>query len=268
MNRKPGIPKWLAVSISAGLLAGCSSGPPELPYPAFVVVDELPDAFIASLPGVRAKRLAGDPETRQFSSRVVIPPDWQFTTGASPGQSVELFVLAGELTLGEFTLERGGYAWLPSGSAGSQLQTDTGAVILYFIDNASETAVIQTPLITNAELLDWEQISPGVWSRVLRMDPGDGSSSWILRVEPGAASPWHRSETVLEGYLLSGDMTVSECAGGKSSTGLYGPGGYFMRPPGAVHGGPDEGTDAGALWFQRAPGATNVETLDDCSTSP
>ena len=109
----------LTAIVVALALGGCSSGPPQLPYPAFIAVEELPDAFIANLPGVRAKRLAGDPETRQFSSRIVIPPDWQFTTGASPGQSVEIFVLAGQLTVGEFDLTPGGYAWLPPGSSGS-----------------------------------------------------------------------------------------------------------------------------------------------------
>ena len=246
----------------------CSSGPPKVPYPAFVAVDELPDAFIANLPGVRAKRLAGDPETRQFSSRIIIPADWQFTTGASPGQSVEIFVLAGRLTVGEFELTSGGYAWLPPGSSGSQLKTDDGAVILYFVANASDTAAIQTPLITNAELLGWSPLSPGFWSRTLRSDPGNGSSTWLLRVDSGARTRWHRSATSLEGYLVSGDMTVSECVAGKVITANYSSGGYFMRPPGAVHGGPAEETRNGAVWFLRAPGETAMEMLEGCSATP
>ena len=252
----------------ASALAGCSSGPPQLPYPAFIDVDALPDAFVANLPGVRAKQLAGDPETRQFSSRIVIPPDWQFTTGASPGQSVEIFVLGGRLQVGEFELTEGGYAWLPPGSSGSRISTDGGAMVLYFVDNASDNAVIQTPLITNAELLDWSPLSPGFWSRMLRSDPGNGSATWLLRVDPGARTRWHRSATSLEGYLLSGDMTASECFAGKVISETYEPGGYFIRPAGAVHGGPAEGTAGGATWFLRAPAEPTMEILEGCSATP
>ena len=31
------------------LLAACASGPPEVPYPAFIQVDELDDVFMATL---------------------------------------------------------------------------------------------------------------------------------------------------------------------------------------------------------------------------
>ena len=41
------------------LLAACASGPPDVPYPAFLSVESLPDMYLASLPGVRAKPLAG-----------------------------------------------------------------------------------------------------------------------------------------------------------------------------------------------------------------
>ena len=73
--------------------AGCASGPPELPYPAFIQTNELPSVFIAGLPGVEAKRLAGDPRTQRSSYQIVLPLDWSFSTSAFPGKSVEIFVL-------------------------------------------------------------------------------------------------------------------------------------------------------------------------------
>ena len=39
--------------------AACAPSQPDVPYPAFVLVDEIPDVFIAGLPGVRAKGLVG-----------------------------------------------------------------------------------------------------------------------------------------------------------------------------------------------------------------
>ena len=144
------------VVLVALLLSGCASGPPDVPYPAFIAVDELPDAFVAGLPGVRAKLLTGDTRTRQSGSRVRIPADWEFSSGASPGLSVEVFVLAGELRLGEYSLTEGGYAYIPSGTSGLPMRSDDGATVLYFLDRANDAAVIQTPLITNASLLSWE----------------------------------------------------------------------------------------------------------------
>lgn len=257
-------PDHLFLLLSALWLAGCAAGKPELPYPAFVDVGELPDAFVANLPGVRAKRLAGDPQTRQFSSRVLIPPDWEFSTGASPGQSVEIFVLTGRLNVGEFPLGPGGYAFVPPGYPGIRLASDGGADILYFVDNANAASVIGTPLISDAELIDWVPLAPGYWEKELRADPGSGVRTWLLRVDPGATTPWQASSTTLEGYLLTGSMTASECVDGSAVTARYGPGGYFKRPPGAVHGGPGQTTDSGAVWFLRVPGPADTQTHPAC----
>ena len=141
------------------LVVACSSGPPRPSYPAYIVVDELPDAFIAGLPGVRAKQLATDLRTQRASFRILIPADWDFTTGASPGQSVEIFVLAGSIELGDFPLDAGGYAYIPSGMTGMQMKSDNGALVLYFLDHASDASVIQTPLITNSNLIEWKSIA-------------------------------------------------------------------------------------------------------------
>ena len=89
------------------LISACASGPPKLPYPAFVQVDELEDIFMASLPGVRAKQLAGDSQTRRTSNRIDLPGDWKGTTGGSPGRSLEIFVIAGKLTIADINLGRG-----------------------------------------------------------------------------------------------------------------------------------------------------------------
>jgi hypothetical protein len=76
-------------------LAGCGASTPPIPYPTFIDVNALDNVFLAGLPGARAKQLAGDPRSRRSSNRVLLPENWQFTTGASPTQSVELFVLVG-----------------------------------------------------------------------------------------------------------------------------------------------------------------------------
>jgi hypothetical protein len=246
------------------MLAACAPARPRLPYPAFIKVDERPDVFIAGLPGVRAKQLAGDPRTQRGSYRVVMPPQWQFTTGASPAHSVEIFVLAGVVELGEFALNAGGYAYIPPGSTGLQLRTATGAMMLYFVDDANVAAVIQTPLIANSSLLDWQIRDVGLSLKELRGDPGSGARTWLLRVAPGVTQPYRRSSRLVEGYLVSGAYTESECSGAEVVTADYLPGGYFARPPGAIHGGPAAGTSAGATWLLRVQAADQEEVVDSC----
>lgn len=246
------------------LLAGCASGPPELPYPAFVNVDELDNVFIAGLPGARAKQLAGDPRTRRSSNRVRLPADWSFTTGASPSQSVEVFVLSGEIELGEFTLASGGYAYLPPATSGFPMRSVNGARILYFVDEANERAVIQTPLIASSTLLAWQPTQTGFSVKELRSDPGSGVRTWLLKIEPGATKNWQRSTQTVEGYLLSGAVTETECNGTEALTWEYYPGGYFYRPAGNVSGGPDSTTTSGGIWFLRARGSEMIETVSGC----
>ena len=47
-------------AVVAITITACASSPPKLPYPAFIQADDLPDMFMASLPGIRAKQFAGD----------------------------------------------------------------------------------------------------------------------------------------------------------------------------------------------------------------
>ena len=247
------------------LIAACSSGPQRPSYPAYIVVDELPDAFIAGLPGVRAKQLAVDLRTQRASYRILIPADWSFTTGASPGQSVEIFVLAGSIELGEFLLEAGGYAYIPSGMTGMSMNSDDGASILYFLDHADEAAVIQTPLITNSNLIDWQTEDIGVSVKELRADPGSGARTWLLKIDEDAILSWQRSSRAVEGYLLAGGMNYSECVGELFGTEPYLPGGYYHRPPGAIHGGPESTTTGSATWYLRVTGTDTVDVVDGCA---
>ena len=248
------------------LLAGCASGPPKTPYPAFVQVDGLSDVFMAELPGIRAKQFGGDAELRTTANRVDLPPAWQGTTGASPGQSLEIFVLSGELLVADLSLGPGGYAYLPPGTLGFNFATAGGARLLYFLDDVNPSGVIQTPLILDSRLVDWEPSeTPGLWRKELRMDPGSGARTWLLRIEPGASLGWERITTSREGYLLHGTYQHSECVDGKTLTWQYTPGGYFRRPPGAVNGGPDAGAIAESIWFLREPALAKLTSVAACT---
>lgn len=238
--------------VVAGLITGCASGPSPPTYPAFVVSDELPDIFMAALPGVRAKEYADDAKTRTTSKRIDLPPDWSGTTGGLPGNALEIFVLSGKLQLADLTLTLGGYAYVPPGSLGFNMHTEDGATILYFLAEFDADALIRTPLILDSNLVDWEATDRiGVFRKELRFDPGNGSRIWLTRVEPGAQFPWQSSSVRLEGYLVSGQFQDSECVGGEPYTDIYLPGGYFRRPSESVHGGPAASALNESIWLLR-----------------
>ena len=246
-------------------LAACANGPPAVPYPAFVQVDDLEDIFMASLPGIRAKQLAGDPQTRRTSNRIDLPADWQGTSGGVPGRSMEIFVLEGLLSIADINLPPGGYAFLPAGSLGFNMTTERGARILYFVNDSDPQAIIRSPIIIDSSLLPWDVTATrGVTMRELRRDPGTGAATWLLRVEAGASLPWERSSVLREGYLVSGNYQHSECVQGEVLTWQYTKGGYFYRPAGAVNGGPLSGGESTAIWFLRETEGGKHEVVPDC----
>ena len=254
--------RLVAVSL---FLTACASGPPKLPYPAFVQTDELEDVFIAALPGIRAKQLAGDPQMRTTSNRIDLPPGWQGTSGGSPGKALELFVLAGRLTIADIPLDEGGYAYLPSGSLGFNLAASDGARILYFLDNVDPLGVIMTPIIIDSDLLEWQATpSDGIDVKELRTDPGSGARTWLLRIRPDATLRWESSTALREGYLVSGAYQHSECHEGKARTSPYAPGGYFYRPADVVNGGPEAAATTDAVWLLREQIASKTTYHDSC----
>lgn len=267
MDRMSG--KRISCVFLAFVLSACASGPPELPYPAFVQADELEDIFMASLPGIRAKQLAGDPQTRRTSNRINLPPEWNGTSGGSPGRSLEIFVLAGKLTIADIELDFGGYAFLPAGSLGFNLRTTAGAQILYFLNDVDPDSVIRSPIIIDADLLTWEATATsGVTLKELRKDPGSGAKTWLIKIAPGASLPWQKSSTVREGYLLEGSYQHSECVAGEAETGQYLRGGYFYRPADAINGGPESTAIIKSVWFLREAAHGTEVTVPDCVEVP
>lgn len=252
-----------ALCLSVLLLSGCATASSKAPFPAFIQVDELPDVFIASLPGARSKQLAGDSMTRRTSNRVDLPVDWRGTSGGTPGRSQEIFVLAGQLMIADIQLGPGGYAYLPAGSLGFNISTYDGARLLYSVSDDEPAAVIRSPIIIDTGLLKWQTTEhAGITTKELRKDPGTGATTWLMQVEAGAKVPWVSSSADREGYLVSGDYQQVECAAGEEIVGQYTPGGYFLRPAGIVNGGPLSGGPTGATWFLRESRAGAEDTHD------
>lgn len=248
------------------ILGACASNPEPPSYPAFVIADELPDLFLASLPGVRAKEFAGDMRSRAVSNRIELPEGWSGTTGGSPGKALEIFVLSGDLNLADVDLAAGGYVYVPPGSLGFNLVSDGGAVVLWFLSDVDAEASIRSPLILDSRLLDWQPTEHiGVFTKDLRSDPGSGERTWLMRYEPGAVIPWQARSASLEGYLMSGKFQQSECVEGLAYTDVYLPGGYFNRPADAIHGGPEAQALNEATWFLREKKRASIDYEVRCA---
>jgi hypothetical protein len=258
---------WAAIFVL--LVTGCASGPPKLPYPAFIQSDDLEDVFMAALPGVRAKQFAGNPQTGRTSNRVNLPPGWKGTTGGTPGRSLEIYVLAGDLDIADISLGPGGYAHVPPGTFGFNMRSIDGAQVLYFLDDVDPLAMIRSPIILDSRIVDWQPTDiSGISIKDLRSDPGNGARTWIMRIEPGAAIPWRSSSVVREGYLASGQYQHSECSAGEVHTAIYNRGGYFYRPAGAINGGSAAMAISEAVWLLRERTASVEEPHDACPGAP
>ena len=256
----------LGVFVLVTITAGCAATADAPPYPAFVVADEIPDRFLAALPGVLAKEYAGDMRTRSVSNRVELPTGWSGTTGGAPGKVLEIYVLSGDLSIADVELSTGGYVFVPPGSLGFNLVSDGGAQVLWFISDFNADATIQTPLIMDSSLVEWQATDRiGVFTKDLRADPGSGERTWLTRYETDAQIAWQSSSKPLEGYLISGQFMDSECVGGLPYTDLYLPGGYFRRPAEAVHGGPEADVLAESIWFLRQKSVATTDFNAVCA---
>ncbi|MEO1247593.1 MAG: hypothetical protein AAFX56_18105 [Pseudomonadota bacterium] len=259
------MPSRLILLFVLGLaLCGCAASTPNLPYPAFIQTDDIPDVFMATLPGVRAKRYVEDYATRTGRYRIDLPPSWSGTSGGIPNAALELFVLEGELTVGDIKLIPGGYAYLPSGSLGFRLASGQGARILYLMSGEDPASVIRSPLILDGVESEWQEIAPGISHRVLRSDPGSGARTWLLKTTSAAEPVWRSSTTTREGHLVSGSHTMSECHDGKVKTGRYAAGGYFLRPANTIFGGAETGTERESIWFLSESAAATVTATGLC----
>lgn len=263
---RPKLKIYLIVAATILIGACASGGPPKVPYPAFIQVDELDDIFMASLPGVRAKQLSGDPQTRRTSNRIDLPKDWAGTSGGVPGRSMEIFVIAGELMVADIELKAGGYAFLPAGSLGFNLTAKEGARILYFVNDTDPESVIRSPIIINSYLLEWQDTAKvGVTTKELRNDPGNGAKTWLVGVSTGASQAWESSSVIREGYLVNGNQQYAECVDGKIEQWQYAPGGYFYRPADAISGGPESLALTDTIWLMRETSRGEVKTWPSCT---
>jgi quercetin dioxygenase-like cupin family protein len=289
MPRHARVPRLaLCISLAGLALAGCTAAGPrgakatgpivEYDFVAFVQQQSLPLGAADAFEGVPARVLSADPSIGRYAGVLDVPKGYGRDAGAMLPLTTEFYVLEGDLRFGAERLGPRDYAFVPPGVDFPALASQAGARVLVFHAPSTPDAAAlarqqaQGAYVTRDRDADW---LPGTVSQAagvdvpldvkhLRKDPHTGARTWLVRIRPGTQVPWERHSLTEEGFLLEGDYRLAECLRAGPVTGDYTPGGYFHRPGGILHSGPESGTRTGATWLMRSPGKLDVEFYAEC----
>lgn len=205
-------------------------------------------------------------------AEVGLPADWQWPESATPAMTLEIVVLEGGLQWAGETLARLDYLQWPAGHASQDFASTDPSRLLVFIDPPAESDS-EEPRVVRTQPADWGGSSVSkrdtgvelkLEIRSLFKDDETGRWTWLLRAGPDLVLPWEVHRTVEEVYLIEGDYQLYECLPTGKTRFDYRPGGYFHRPAGIVHGGPDSGSPGDILMLLRTPTELTVEFRPDC----
>lgn len=129
----------------------------------------------------------------------------------------------------------------------------------------------EQPWTSNAEFPEWADFepSPEMRLKLLRLGADGGQMTWLnfgagtgRGLAPGR--PWEVHPMWEEAMLLEGDLTYTECLPGGEVTGTYSGGGYFFRPGGIAHGGPNAYSSSYTLFVFRSARQLWTEFFETC----
>jgi hypothetical protein len=232
--------------------------------------------------GLKAKTLSRDPKTGAVSLLLSYPPGWRSRADSNyHSGDEEIFVLEGDLTIGERTLTDRCYSFIPAGMTHGPISSRNGCLALTFFNREPDVTASKEsrPGSKIDRAIEYKSYYDEPWAlgstraksknpppllvKVLRHDEQTGERTWIAGVLSGHPDyTWETHPTWEEGYLLEGEYRLAECLDGKSKAGVYTPGSYFFRPAGLPHVGPDAGAKGYAIWLFRTPAELDVKFLD------
>lgn len=203
--------------------------------------------------GATLRVLSEDPLSGGLTAIVELPKNFS-TQGISLACStdIQIFVLDGELGIGNALLAAGGYCFHPADSPLGELYSITTLrALLILKDRATfypARSVIPHPnaiAAIDSWALQW--IDPlaasdpstnyrtGVMVKMLREDPDTGSTTHLAGLMPGWFMPGLEVHPVMEeNYCLSGDVHIGVVADQPGYTMTEGI--YLCRPAGIAHG--------------------------------
>ncbi|MDJ0926038.1 MAG: hypothetical protein QNJ73_00190 [Gammaproteobacteria bacterium] len=267
------IPSFAAL-LASGLLPAMAANA-DGAHPDLVLFRQAADSPVGTIQllGDTPVRLLNEARDGRRVALAELPGGWARQLPAERAHTVEALVLEGELDWQGTGLGPYDYAHLPAAAESPLLVVgDAGARVLLFLDPPRDTDGSTAQLVDSARA-PWQPATVAVRDmgralaleiKDLRLVDATGQRTWLLRVDTDFEIPWEVHTSAEEGFLLDGDFRVGECLPDGPVLGEYAPGGYFYRPAGIAHSGPESGTESGAFWILRTPAHLTVEFLDDC----
>jgi hypothetical protein len=247
------------------------------------------------------KLLSYDPSSRARSQLTNLPPGYSRPAGYH-NSSVEIFVLEGDLAIGEKKMSKYSYAYYPAGYAQGPMHSDYGATFIEWWDGSGGqpdfVASLQSKPGTRTDqlieglnyytsrttaLAEFAKLgnrmlpaSYPMHVKVMRKDPATGQTTWIVMTPGGGGGAlaadnrqplWTSDPAWQEGYLLEGNLTMGECLAVGEVAGTYSPGGYFFRPAGARYGGRSLWSTSYSLWLLRSGSGAGFAYHDRCDAT-
>jgi quercetin dioxygenase-like cupin family protein len=244
--------------------------------------------------GLPARILRRDGAGQAMAADISVPRKQNaFVMAASFTHPVELYVVSGAVRFGATLLGEGDYAYVP---AGSLLPTprsvgDSARLLMFVVgDNADprprrlmfggDNIVLEQELATGTLDMSWrivrgaEQpweaatVDPKLKLQVkqFRRDSATGARTFLVKTGADFKIPWEVHDTVEEGYLVQGQFRLEECTRTGVRSDMYQPGGYFHRPAGVWHSGPNSGAlgTQDAIFLIRTPVNLTARFAQSC----
>jgi hypothetical protein len=212
-----------------------------------------------------ARPLSLDCESGASTSVLELPAAWSAPRG-SFSAGVELLVIEGALTVGEFSLKRLSYSYIPAGKCVGPWSAEGTTRVLWmpsatlgYAPGHGTGGAAQRDWIPqlDSSALPWQPtitagFPTGAMRKTLRIDPATGASTWLLGMLPQVRDTRQEVHpTAEEGFILVGES--------RSERGVSRPGSYFWRPAFIPHG--PFFTDVGMLEFFRTDGPLRTDYL-------
>jgi len=224
------------------------------------VVHAIPAApwRVAGFPaGAAVQVLSDDPASGALTGVLSLPEGFSSAGVAlACSADLQLFLLAGELRIGDARLAAGGYCFHPAGSVAGDWECTTAVRALLIVGSRPGFAAIgagagvrardpRTIPAMDTWALQWidplaasDPSTPyrtGVMVKMLREDRETGSTTHLAGLMPGWFMPGLEVHPVTEeNYCLSGDVHIGMVGDGPGYTMTEGV--YLCRPRGIAHG--------------------------------
>lgn len=219
-------------------------------------------ASLAGREGLDHKLLSHDDALGETSAILKMPAGWSGSVTSAFQE--EVYLLDGELGIGDARLSRDGYWRVPAGVE-HRWSSDTGAVALIFQNVATPLDEQHLVAIDTPQML-WDRTGVpeplefmGIGRKVLFVDADTGlHRTWLVSVAPQIAPSGVLLATETHGcaeevFMLAGDITGPQ--------GQMTPGAYFWRPEETFHG--PFGSRAGGLALTRFRHGQQTTTFHD-----